>query len=1031
MAQNYTRQSTLSDGDTITASLFNDEYNQLVNAFTYSSTSASSTGHRHDGSAGQGGNIFKIGDLDFLNKIEVDSTNNRWGFYVEVSSAAVEQIRIQDGAIVPVTDSDIDLGTTSLRFKDTYTDTITTTGNVDVGGNLTVTGTTTFNGGTITMGDAATDNVVFGADVDSHIIPDDDDTYDLGSTTQQWRNLYIDGTANIDSLVADTADIDGGTIDGTVIGGTTPAAVSATTVSATGNITVGGTVDGRDVATDGTKLDGIESGATADQTAAEIRTLVDSATDSNVFTDADHTKLDGIEASADVTDTANVTAAGALMDSEVTNLDQVKAFDSSNYATAAQGTTADSALQNVVEDTTPQLGGNLNLNSNDITGTGNIDVTGSISADGLTVDGATDGTAVALLRADNNSVTKKNTLRFEDTDTTTQNDQQIGRIEFYSNDTDHTGVDAVIEAVSATNGLKELRFLTSDTADTPLSRLAISKIGDISFYDTDGTTASFVYDADAGLTINEAGADRDFRIESSQKANMFFLDASENRIGIGTGVPDTTLHVTSTTSGGVLTLESTSSNNSAGPNIVSYRSSSTPAADDNLGKIIYRGTNSAAEDVDYVSVESVLTSPTDGAEQGQYEIHTMVDGTSRNRLRINNSEIVINDAGRDLDFRVESDLQSHILFVDGGNNHVNIGSDTDYNGRLNVVTGDNTTTLALVSTDADANVGPKLVMRRDSASPADNDVAAKIEFDADNDAGSSRTYAFIQVELENVSDGAEDGLLDIRTLVDGSSRTRIKATGAETIINDSGRDLDFRVESDTNTHALFVQGSDGNVGIGDSAPDVALSVVTGQSNEQFHVQSPTPGMKFIDSNLTTRVFTIGGENGDVAIHADPNSASTDSHILMKADGSTIARFDGDGLKFGSDTAAANALDDYEEGTWTPVLEAATTNPTPSAPTVVNATYTKIGRTVHIQAYMTVTLTSIGSGGAQITGLPFTVGTGYAPVQFVHGTLILSNGGYFNDGSTKIIAVENNATSSIGYAGTGTKGLMLSGTYEVA
>ena len=77
--------------------------------------------------------------------------------------------------------------------------------------------------------------------------------------------------------------------------------------SFTGNITVTGTVDGRDIATDGTKLDTIET-------------------------------------SADVTDTANVTAAGALMDSEVTNLAQVKAFDSSDYATAAQGTTADNAL---------------------------------------------------------------------------------------------------------------------------------------------------------------------------------------------------------------------------------------------------------------------------------------------------------------------------------------------------------------------------------------------------------------------------------------------------------------------------------------------------------------------------------------------------------------------------------------------------------------------------------------------------------------------------------------------------------------
>jgi hypothetical protein len=114
-------------------------------------------------------------------------------------------------------------------------------------------------------------------------------------------------------------------------------------VNITGNVVLTGTVDGRDVATDGTKLDGIEASATADQTAAEIRTLVDSATDSNVFTDADHTKLDGIEASADVTDTANVTAAGALMDSEVTNLAQVKAFSSSDYATAAQGTKADTA----------------------------------------------------------------------------------------------------------------------------------------------------------------------------------------------------------------------------------------------------------------------------------------------------------------------------------------------------------------------------------------------------------------------------------------------------------------------------------------------------------------------------------------------------------------------------------------------------------------------------------------------------------------------------------------------------------------
>jgi len=118
-----------------------------------------------------------------------------------------------------------------------------------------------------------------------------------------------------------------------------------------GAITTNSTFDGRDVSVDGTKLDTIEVSATADQTDVEIRAAVESASDSNVFTNADHSKLDAIEASADVTDATNVTAAGALMDSEVTNLAQVKAFDSSDYATAAQGTTANAAL--------PKAGGTM------------------------------------------------------------------------------------------------------------------------------------------------------------------------------------------------------------------------------------------------------------------------------------------------------------------------------------------------------------------------------------------------------------------------------------------------------------------------------------------------------------------------------------------------------------------------------------------------------------------------------------------------------------------------------------------------
>jgi hypothetical protein len=90
-----------------------------------------------------------------------------------------------------------------------------------------------------TFGSSNTDTINFVGRVNSDFDPATDNTYDLGRVGHEWRNLYIDGTANIDSLIADTADINAGTIDGTVIGGTTAAAGTFTTVVATSGISGG------------------------------------------------------------------------------------------------------------------------------------------------------------------------------------------------------------------------------------------------------------------------------------------------------------------------------------------------------------------------------------------------------------------------------------------------------------------------------------------------------------------------------------------------------------------------------------------------------------------------------------------------------------------------------------------------------------------------------------------------------------------------------------------------------------------------
>jgi len=491
MAQSYTRQSTFADGDTITAALFNNEYNQLLNAFSYSSSSASSTGHRHDGTAGEGGNIHTIGDLDFLNKVVVDGSNNRIGFFVEVSSAAVEQIRVQDGAIVPVTDNDIDLGTSSLEFKDlfldgtatvdalvadtadinggtidgatigatsastgafttlsasaavtlsstlsvqgnttlgnaasdtvtvtadiasdlipsadsthslgdssnywsnAFIDAITTTGNVSVGGNLTVTGTTTFNGGTLTLGDASDDNVVFGADVNSSIIPNTDDTYDLGSSSQEWRDLYVDGTAYLDSINFNGTAISATAAELNILDGVTSTTAElnildgVTSTTAELNILDGVT----STASELNLVDGSSAGTVVNSKAV----IYGSSGEVKGTTFQTATNTSGNLLIANGTGFAS-TAVGDLSEiSSIASNDVLLAVDTSGgglkrvtRSTLVSGLAA-GTMTDVVDDTTPQLGGDLDVNGNALVSTSNGNIaltpngTGVVRLDG-------------------------------------------------------------------------------------------------------------------------------------------------------------------------------------------------------------------------------------------------------------------------------------------------------------------------------------------------------------------------------------------------------------------------------------------------------------------------------------------------------------------------------------------------------------------------------------------------------------------------------------------------------------------------
>ena len=251
----YVRQSIADIVPTATlrAAPINAEYNKLRDAFAVSS------GHKHDGSTGEGGYIPLIGDVDALNKVVINTNNNTVGVFVEVSSAAVEQVRFQDGVILPVTTNDIDLGSSSAKFKDLHlqgTATIATVdinaGNIDgtilgastpttatftsatLNNNLSVTGTSTLTGTT----------TITSVDLNSGAI----DNATIGSATPA-AGTFTTLNANT-SLVAATADINGGTIDGAALGASVPSTGSFTTLGASGTSTLatvdinGGNIDG-------------------------------------------------------------------------------------------------------------------------------------------------------------------------------------------------------------------------------------------------------------------------------------------------------------------------------------------------------------------------------------------------------------------------------------------------------------------------------------------------------------------------------------------------------------------------------------------------------------------------------------------------------------------------------------------------------------------------------------------------------------------------------------------------------------------
>jgi hypothetical protein len=330
------------------------------------------TGHSHDGTAGEGGPVTTLRDADSLNKILVDTSNNHLEFYVEVSSAAVQQLRIQDGAIVPITDNDIDLGTSSLEFKDGYFDGTVHADAINFNGTAIASTAAELN---IVDGDtSATSTTV--ADADRVVLNDNGSMVQVAVTDlAAYFDDEITAMPNLTSVgTLTTLTVDDITINGS-------------TVSDSGDFTIDG---GADIIldADGGDIffkDGGTTFGSATNTSGNL-IIKSGTTTALTFSGADVTIAGDLTVSGDDI-TMGTNTAGNLLIADGTNFNSIAVGSLSEISTVANddvflavdtsggglkkiarsavvsGLASSSAISNVVEDTSPQLGGDLDTNS--------------------------------------------------------------------------------------------------------------------------------------------------------------------------------------------------------------------------------------------------------------------------------------------------------------------------------------------------------------------------------------------------------------------------------------------------------------------------------------------------------------------------------------------------------------------------------------------------------------------------------------------------------------------------------------------
>jgi len=302
------------------------------------------------------------------------------------------------------------------------------------------------------------------------------------------------------------------------------------------------------------------------------------------------------------------------------------------------------------------------------------------------------------------------------------------------------------------------------------------------------------------------------------------------------------------------------------------------------------------------------------------------------RLAIGTGEVVVNDPGNSIDFRVEGDTNANLLFVDASTDRIGIGTN-----------------------------GPTSTMQ----------IVGKLDVDGSQN---SNTAEFVG----DTTSGESFGIL-----VDAGT------TSADYVAN-------FRRSN--NDSAFFIRG-DGHIGIGTSNCGTPVEIrQTSASHSIIAVNRP---------NSDTFAVALGNNSSNNGVISVNNS-----DLLFGRDSSgtfneRMRMLNGGGLTFNGDTAAANALDDYEEVSFNPIVSQGIDG---GATHVLQRGWAvKIGAFVHFSLFLRFSGTGNGNH-FKLGGLPFTSANSPYSASYSSGGSVSYTNVHFNNSNTQQVFIGNNTTN---------------------